>query len=92
MLGVRLKPATEVKLDRHARAVGRPKSSLVRDWIEERLEHDSVDAQVQRAAEHIARHEANRDRQVSGEATSAFLRMLDNLDGGYEWGPEGPPA
>lgn len=91
MLGIRLKPEEEALLDRHARALGRPKSALAREWIRERLDRESTDAKIRRAAEFIAGHERNRDLTIARGATDAYLRMLDELDGGYDWGPEGPP-
>jgi predicted transcriptional regulator len=51
MLGIRLDPETEKRLDRHARELGRPKSVLARDWIVERLERDALDMQLRRAAQ-----------------------------------------
>ena len=92
MLGVRLKPDEEAQLDRHAKAVGRSKSVLVREWIRERLERDSIDAQMRRAAKIISEHEQLQDRSAAKAATATYLRMLDDLDGGYDWGPEGPPT
>lgn len=93
MLGIRLAPADEAKLEKHARSLGRPKSALARDWIKERLERESIDLDVRRAAEIISAHEsAILDRRRSAEATDSFLQMLDELDGGFDWGPEGSPA
>lgn len=57
MLGVRLKPEEEEQLERHARELGRPKSAIVREWIVERLERDSVDAQLRRTAQALAAHD-----------------------------------
>jgi predicted DNA-binding protein len=91
MLGVRLKPDEEAQLDRYAKAVGRSKSVLVREWIKERLERDSIDARMRRAATIISEHEQSHYRIDAQSATANFLRALDNLDGGYDWGPEGPP-
>jgi predicted transcriptional regulator len=61
MLGIRLKPEEEAALERHARALGRPKSALVRDWIRERLERDSIDAQMRRTAKILASHDRAED-------------------------------
>lgn len=57
MLGIRLPAGAEDLLARHARALGRQKSVLARDWIMERLERESVDAQMQRAAQILAAHD-----------------------------------
>lgn len=93
MLGIRLKPEEEAMLDRHARALGRPKSAIAREWIKERLEREAADVELSRAAAIIAAHEAPILKRLgSAEATDSFLRMLDELDGGFDWGPEGPPT
>ncbi len=92
MLGVRLKPDEERALERHARAIGKPKSVIVREWIKERLERDSVDARIARAAQIIAASSTKEDRDRAVRETDEFLRMLDREDGGFDWGPKGPPA
>jgi predicted DNA-binding protein len=57
MLGIRLSAEAEARLARHARSLGRQKSAIARDWILERLERESVDAQVRRAAQILASHD-----------------------------------
>lgn len=91
MLGVRLKPEEEERLSRHARDIGRPKSAIVREWIVERLEREDVDEQIRRAAALHAAHWTEADRQRADANTAAHLRDLDDEDGGYDWGPAGPP-
>jgi predicted DNA-binding protein len=54
MLGIRLSANDERRLDRLARDLGRPKSVIARDWILERLERDSIDEQMRRAAKELA--------------------------------------
>jgi predicted transcriptional regulator len=61
MLGIRLKPDAEEMLARHARALGRQKSAVARDWIMERLERESIDAQMRRAARLLAKHDRAED-------------------------------
>lgn len=61
MLGIRLSQQEEALLARHARDLGRPKSALARDWIMERLERESVDAQMRRAAQILAAHDREED-------------------------------
>jgi hypothetical protein len=61
MLGIRLKPAAEEMLARHARSLGRQKSAVARDWIMERLERESIDAQMHRAACILAQHDRAED-------------------------------
>ena len=61
MLGIRLSDADEQKLARHARDVGRAKSVVARDWILERLERESIDEQMARAARILAAHDREED-------------------------------
>jgi predicted DNA-binding protein len=91
MLGVRLSEETERKLDRHARDIGRSKSAVVREWIEERLERESIDEQMRRAAECLAKHESPERLREAERMSDEFIRMLDEEDGGYDWGDKGPP-
>ena len=91
MLGIRLSEDAEGRLARYARETGQPKSALARDWIMERLEQVDVDAQIRRAAKLHAEHWTDVDRRAAVAASDAFSRMLDAEDGGYDWGPDGPP-
>ncbi|HEX8421672.1 MAG TPA: hypothetical protein VF638_16815 [Sphingomonas sp.] len=61
MLGLRLSPEIEASLERYSRDVGRPKSVIVRDWIVERLERDSIDERLRRAAQILARGDRPED-------------------------------
>lgn len=61
MLGIRLKPEAEALLARHARSLGRQKSAVARDWIMERLERESIDSQMRRAAGILAAHDREED-------------------------------
>lgn len=91
MLGIRLSREAEERLDRHAREAGRPKSVIVRDWIMDRLDREEVDELIRNAA---SLHASDRERMLdsaAAEATAAQLRWLDAEDGGYDWGPAGPP-
>jgi hypothetical protein len=90
VLGVRLKPDEEKALERHARALGKPKSTLVREWIMDRLEREEIDRKIADAA---ARDTEERTRIIdlaAEEATVTYMRWLDAEDGGYDWGPGGP--
>jgi predicted DNA-binding protein len=92
MLGVRLPAEAEKRLERHARALGRGKSVLAREWILDRLDREEIDRRIRDAA---ALHASKREdlvRRAGDEATDAWLRWLDAEDGGYDWGPDGPPA
>lgn len=91
MLGVRLSGEAEERLARYARDVGRSKSVIVRDWIIERLDREAIDDLIRNASR---LHADDRDRvvrQAAIDATDAHLRWLDAEDGGYDWGPDGPP-
>lgn len=88
MLGIRLPADAERRLERHARALGRGKSVVAREWILDRLDREELDSKIRAAA---ALHAASA-RTVSDVATDAWLRALDAEDGGYDWGPTGPPA
>jgi hypothetical protein len=92
LLGIRLKPEEEEMLARHARALGQPKSAVVRQWIRERLERDSIDAQMRRAAEVIATATSDTEREWHDRLAEDWAKALDAEDGGYDWGSEGPPA
>ena len=92
MLGIRLSTDSEKQLERHARAVGRGKSVIAREWILERLERESIDERVRRASAYLANEEMPDERMMSDEAAAAWFRALDADDGGYDWGDEGPPA
>ena len=91
MLGIRLSPQDEERLERHARESGRPKCALARDWIIQRLEQESIDRKIADAASLFAAERDDAVRQTWDDATDAWLRALDAEDGGYEWGPDGPP-
>jgi predicted DNA-binding protein len=91
MLGIRLSADEEARLTRFARDCGRPKSAVVRQWIVERLEREAVDGMIRSAAALDATQRAQVIDAASDDATTAWLRALDAEDGGYDWGPKGPP-
>ena len=92
MLGIRLPIEAEERLARHAAAIGRGKSVIAREWIMERLERESIDDEMRRAAQVIAANEIEDDRRWCDAMDRSFMEMLDEEDGGYDWGPDGPPA
>ena len=91
MLGIRLNPDAERRLQRHANDAGRPKSVIARDWIMERLEREEVDDLIRNAARLHAEDRNPSAISYAAEASDAFSRWLDAEDGGYDWGPNGPP-
>ncbi len=92
MLGIRLPEEAEKRLERHAKSLGRGKSVVAREWILDRLDREEMDAKIRDAA---ALHAGEREeivRRAWDEATAAWLRAVDAADGGYDWGPSGPPT
>lgn len=87
MLGIRLTEQEDRRLARHASDTGRPKSALARAWIMERLERESVDEKIRVAAKLLF----SEAPPVSDALNAAYFAALDAEDGGYDWGPEGPP-
>lgn len=67
------------------------KSAVAREWIVQRLQRDDIDQRVRTAAEVNACAETAETRRAALATSDAFSRYLDALDGGYDWGPEGPP-
>ena len=91
MLGLRLSPEQEAQLTRYAKSVGRPKSTVARDWIMDRLERESLGEEFRRQAASLARAVTPGEQAETDAATDEWLRALDAEDGGYDWGPNGPP-
>lgn len=91
MLGVRLNPDDEKRLGRFARETGRPKSTLAREWIMDRLDREEIDKKIATATALDARDCRMAVERAADDTTSAWLRWLEAEDGGYDWGPEGPP-
>ena len=92
MLGIRLAPEDEEQLARFAREAGRPKSVIARDWIRDRLRREAIDRKIRNAASLDAEERRSLIDSASADATGAWLRWLDAEDGGYDWGPAGPPV
>ena len=92
MLGVRLDEETERALEEAARAEGSTKSGLARSWILEKL---AARTRSTITAEDLAAWQkplsASAEEALS-RATEAWLEALDAEDGGYDWGPAGPPV
>lgn len=92
MLGIRLSVEEEKRLARYARESGRPKSAVARQWIVERMDREAVDQLIHDAESLDAEARARVIRTAENDASSAWMRWLDAEDGGYDWGPEGPPV
>jgi predicted transcriptional regulator len=91
MLGLRLSTEEELRFERYAKSIGRPKSTLAREWIMQRLERESLSAEFRRQAASLAASVTPEEIAWLEAETDAWLRSLDEEDGGYDWGPEGPP-
>jgi len=92
VLGIRLSADAEARLERHARETGRPKSMIARDWIVERLDREEVDGRIRGAAALHAAGQSTAERNGHPKPEEDdILRWLDDEDGGYDWGPSGPP-
>lgn len=92
MLGIRFSPEDELELGRLAREAGRPKSVLARDWIKDRMSREAINQKIRNAASLDADERKRVIEIAGGDATDAWMRYLDAEDGGYNWGPSGPPA
>ena len=92
MLGIRLSPESERELERHARALGRGKSVVAREWILERLQRESIDQRMRRAAAFLATADTGDDQKERDAAARAWFEALDAEDGGFDWGQAGPPV
>ncbi len=91
MLGIKLKPADADRLERVARELRRPKSAIAREWIIDRLEREEIDERIRHAAALHARNSPLLAAPFADDATRVWLEWLDAEDGGYDWGPAGPP-
>lgn len=91
MLGIKLKPWDEERFNRFARETKRPKSTLAREWIMDRLDREEIDRKIANATALDAEERRGGVGRAAGDATSTWLRWLDAEDGGYDWGPNGPP-
>jgi predicted transcriptional regulator len=92
MLGIKLRSEDEHRLSRFAHELRRPKSSLAREWILDRLDREEIDRKIADASALDAGERARIVDIAGGDALDAYLRWLDAEDGGYDWGPKGPPA
>lgn len=90
MLGIKLNSADEERFSRFAREMRRPKSALAREWIMDRLDREEIDRKIADATAFDAQQRPVAG-DPAGDGTSAWLRWLDAEDGGYDWGPGGPP-
>lgn len=92
MLGLRLEPALANQLDAFARQTKRTRSSIARDAVREYLDRHSIEAEFQRQVAVLNSRRSDEDEAWQAAQADAFLRGLDEEDGGYDWGPAGPPV
>lgn len=91
MLGIRLARDAEERLERHARETGRPKSVIARDWIMDRLDREEVDELMRMASRLDVADQDTSKTRAAIRSSAIHLQLLDEEDGGYDWGPDGPP-
>lgn len=92
MLGIKFDPADERRFERFAHELKRPKSALAREWIIDRLDREEIDRKIAIASTLDAEERKLIVPIASDNSSSAWLRALDAEDGGYDWGPNGPPC
>ncbi len=82
MLGVRLTPELETRMERFARSTGRPKSDVARVAIVEYLDRHGDDDEFARQLRAIAKieREDGAARQAVDELDALAWRMTDDLD------------
>jgi hypothetical protein len=61
MIAAKLAPDREAAFARHARELGRTKSDVLRDLVEDCLERNSLDAKIARDAARLARLDRDED-------------------------------
>ena len=91
MLAIKLEPQDEIRLAQLAKDLGRVTNDVVRDWVLARMDREDVDAKIRNFASLDAEERCRIAEIAGGDATDAWLRALDAEDGGYDWGPGGPP-
>ena len=91
MLGIRLDRDLEARLQRFAANSRRSRSDIAREAVRQYLERHDVAAEFQRQVEILQASITADEVKAHEAATGAYLRMLDEEDGGYDWGPAGPP-
>ena len=92
MIALELPADVEGRLGELADEIGKTRTGLAHDWIIERLNREALNRKIR---DNSFVNEAERQHAIEvtgGDATDAWLRWLDAEDGGYNWGPNGPPA
>ena len=91
-LGLRLEPRLGSQLASLSRRTGRSKSDIAREAVREYLDRHDEDAEFRRQVALLNQGYSADDRARRAVMTSDWLRGLDAEDGGYDWGPDGPPV
>ncbi len=89
MLGLRLDVQLCEQLAALARQSGRSKSDLAREAVRDYLVRHDQDLEFKRQVALLNIY--GDDETAARGSTSEWLRLLDEEDGGYDWGPDGPP-
>lgn len=92
MLGLRLEPELQQQLTTLSRRIGRSKSEIAREAVREYLVRHDDEAEFRRQV--IALNDSYTPEDVASHdaRVSEWLRALDEEDGGYDWGENGPPV
>ena len=92
MLGIRLNPAVEERFERFVRRRGQRKSDVGRTAIIEYMDRHEAEGEFLRQVRLLNEVPLSEAEQKEAERrTNDWLAALDAEDGGYDWGPEGPP-
>ena len=92
MLGLRLEAELQQQLATHSRRTGRSKSEIAREAVREYLVRHDGEAEFKRQVAALNDGYTPEDIARQGARTSEWLRLLDEEDGGYDWGENGPPV
>ena len=92
MLGLRLEPELQRQLATLARRTGRSKSDIAREAVRDYLDRHDDDAEFRRQVFLLQQGHTEEDAALAAARTVEWVRILDEEDGGYDWGEGGPPA
>jgi hypothetical protein len=92
VLGIRLNSEVEARFERFVRRRGQRKSEVGRTAIIEYMDRHEADAEFMRQVRLLNEQPLSEsERKEAERRTDDWLAALDAKDGGYDWGPEGPP-
>lgn len=91
-LGLRLEPELQRQLALLARRTGRSKSDIAREAVRDYLDRHDEDAEFRRQVAALNRSYTAEDAAWVAASSASLCRALDEEDGGYDWGENGPPV